>query len=170
MKGICTMNITLGKKISDYRKALGLTQDQLAEKMNVSPQAVSKWENDISCPDISLLPKLAALFGITVDELLSVETKKEIELLPEDKKKNFDDLILRVVVNSSDGDKVRVNLPMPLVKLGLEMGMSFSQVSDNNALKNIDVGQILRLVEKGVIGKLVEVESADGDIVHIVVE
>ncbi len=164
------MNITLGKKISDYRKALGLTQDQLAEKMNVSPQAVSKWENDISCPDISLLPKLAALFGITVDELLSVETKKEIELLPEDKKKNFDDLILRVVVNSSDGDKVRVNLPMPLVKLGLEMGMSFSQVSDNNALKNIDVGQILRLVEKGVIGKLVEVESADGDIVHIVVE
>jgi transcriptional regulator with XRE-family HTH domain len=148
MKGICTMNITLGKKISDYRKALGLTQDQLAEKMNVSPQAVSKWENDISCPDISLLPKLAALFGITVDELLSVETKKEIELLPEDKKKNFDDLILRVVVNSSDGDKVRVNLPMPLVKLGLEMGMSFSQVSDNNALKNIDVGQILRLVKR----------------------
>ncbi len=142
------MNITLGKKISDYRKALGLTQDQLAEKMNVSPQAVSKWENDISCPDISLLPKLAALFGITVDELLSVETKKEIELLPEDKKKNFDDLILRVVVNSSDGDKVRVNLPMPLVKLGLEMGMSFSQVSDNNALKNIDVGQILRLVKR----------------------
>ncbi|NLO48672.1 MAG: helix-turn-helix transcriptional regulator [Clostridiales bacterium] len=164
------MNTSLGKKISDYRKALGMTQDQLAEKMNVSPQAVSKWENDISCPDIALLPKLAALFGITVDALLSVETKKEIELLPEDKKKNFDDLILRVIVNSSDGDKVRVNLPMPLVKLGLEMGMSFSQVSDNDALKNIDVGQILRLVEKGVIGKLVEVESADGDIVDIVVE
>lgn len=112
----------------------------------------------------------SALFGITVDALLSVETKKEIELLPEDKKKNFDDLILRVIVNSSDGDKVRVNLPMPLVKLGLKMGMSFSQVSDNDALKNIDVGQILRLVEKGVIGKLVEVESADGDIVDIVVE
>jgi|LSQX01.2.fsa_nt_gb transcriptional regulator with XRE-family HTH domain len=170
MKGMGTMNTSLGKKISDYRKALGMTQDQLAEKMNVSPQAVSKWENDISCPDIALLPKLAALFGITVDALLSVETKKEIELLPEDKKKNFDDLILRVIVNSSDGDKVRVNLPMPLVKLGLEMGMSFSQVSDNDALKNIDVGQILRLVEKGVIGKLVEVESADGDIVDIVVE
>ena len=164
------MNTSLGKKISDYRKALGLTQDQLAEKMNVSPQAVSKWENEISCPDIALLPKLAALFGITVDALLSVETKKVIELLPEDKKRSFDDLILRIIVNSSDGDKVRVNLPMPLVKLSLEMGMNFSQVSDNDALKNIDVGQILRLVEKGVIGKLVEVESADGDIVDIVVE
>ena len=170
MKGMATMNTSLGKKISDYRKALGLTQDQLAEKMNVSPQAVSKWENEISCPDIALLPKLAALFGITVDALLSVETKKVIELLPEDKKRSFDDLILRIIVNSSDGDKVRVNLPMPLVKLSLEMGMNFSQVSDNDALKNIDVGQILRLVEKGVIGKLVEVESAKGDIVDIVVE
>jgi transcriptional regulator with XRE-family HTH domain len=164
------MNTSLGRKIAEYRKALGLTQDQLAEKMNVSPQAVSKWENDISCPDIVLLPKLAALFQVTVDELLSVETKKEIQLLPENRKKDFDDLILRIIVNSSDGDKVRVNLPMPLIKLGLEMGMNFSQVSDNDALGNIDVGQILKLVEKGVIGKLVEVESANGDIVDIVVE
>ena len=50
------------------------------------------------------------------------------------------------------------------------MGLSFSQVSDNDSLKNIDIDKILALVDKGVIGKLVEVESADGDIVDIVVE
>lgn len=147
-----------------------MTQEQLAVKMNVSPQAVSKWENDISCPDIVLLPELAALFGVTVDELLSAEPKKETRLVPEDKKKRSEDLILKIIVNSSDGDKVRVNLPLPLIKLGLEMGLNFSQFSDNESLKNIDIDQILSLVEKGVVGKLVEVESADGDIVEIVVE
>jgi len=48
-----------------------LTQDYLAENMGVSPQAVSKWENDLACPDISLLPALAGFFGISIDELLT---------------------------------------------------------------------------------------------------
>lgn len=61
---------TLGERIKYHRKRLGLTQEQLAERMGVSPQAVSKWENNISCPDISILPELADLFGISVDELL----------------------------------------------------------------------------------------------------
>lgn len=52
------------------RKSLGLTQDQLAEKLGVTAQAVSKWENDQSCPDITMLPKLAAIFGTTTDALL----------------------------------------------------------------------------------------------------
>ena len=64
------MEVTLGKRISGYRKALGLTQDQLAEKLGLTAQAVSKWENDLSCPDITVLPKLADIFGITTDELL----------------------------------------------------------------------------------------------------
>ena len=114
MKGKVNEHI-VGKKISELRKSKGMTQEQLADKMNVSPQAVSKWENDISCPDIVLLPELASLFGITVDELLSSEPKKETRLLPEDKKKSTEDLILKITVNSSDGDKVRVNFPLPLV-------------------------------------------------------
>ena len=64
---------TLGKRISAHRKRLGLTQDQLAERVGVSAQAVSKWENDLSCPDISILPKLASIFGTTTDELLGAE-------------------------------------------------------------------------------------------------
>ena len=64
------MEQTLGKRISANRKKLKLTQDQLAEKLGVTAQAVSKWENDQSCPDIATLPKLAEIFNITTDELL----------------------------------------------------------------------------------------------------
>lgn len=64
---------TLGKRIARLRKEKGLTQEQLAEKVGVSAQAVSKWENDVSCPDITLLPLLADLFDVSVDELLGVK-------------------------------------------------------------------------------------------------
>ena len=67
------MEETLGKRIIAGRKGLGLTQDALAEKLGVTAQAVSKWENDQSCPDITMLPKLAELFGTTTDALLGVE-------------------------------------------------------------------------------------------------
>ena len=66
-------NQTLGKRIAMLRKEKGLTQEQLAEKVGVSAQAVSKWENDVSCPDITLLPLLADILGVTVDELLGVK-------------------------------------------------------------------------------------------------
>ena len=64
------MEQTLGKRIVYHRKRLALTQDQLAEQLGVTAQAVSKWENDQSCPDITMLPKLAEIFGTTTDELL----------------------------------------------------------------------------------------------------
>ena len=64
------MDLSLGKRITKNRKRLGLTQDQLAEKLGITAQAVSKWENDLSCPDISILPKLADIFSISTDELL----------------------------------------------------------------------------------------------------
>jgi DNA-binding XRE family transcriptional regulator/predicted membrane protein len=64
------MEHTLGKRIMQHRKRCGLTQDQLAEKLGITAQAVSKWENDQSCPDITMLPRLAELFGTTTDALL----------------------------------------------------------------------------------------------------
>lgn len=72
------MEQTLGKRISSHRKKLGMTQDQLAEKLGVTAQAVSKWENDLSCPDISVLPRLAEIFGITVDALLGRESEPTV--------------------------------------------------------------------------------------------
>ncbi|HPB18095.1 MAG TPA: helix-turn-helix transcriptional regulator [Clostridia bacterium] len=161
---------TLGKRIAELRRGKNITQDEMAEKLNVTAQAVSKWENDISCPDIMLLPKIAQMLSVTVDELLSDAPKKNIEFVPEDKRKSIDDLMFRIYVNSKDGDKVKVNLPMPLVKMGLEMGVKMPAVSGNEALKGVDFAQLITLVDQGLIGKLVEVESADGDIVEIVVE
>ena len=61
---------SIGKRIMSLRKAAGMTQEQLAEKLGVTPQAVSKWENEVSCPDISLLPTLAGIFGVSTDSLL----------------------------------------------------------------------------------------------------
>lgn len=61
--------MTLGANIANYRKKLDLTQDALAQKLGVTNQAVSKWETEQTCPDIQLLPQLADIFGITLDEL-----------------------------------------------------------------------------------------------------
>lgn len=84
------MEETLGKRIVFHRKRLGLTQDALAELMGVTAQAVSKWKNDQSCPDIGALPKLAEIFGISTDELLGVERKEvhPAEIVPADGEEN----------------------------------------------------------------------------------
>lgn len=66
-----TSSETLGRRIARLRLGKTATQERLAKELNVSPQAVSKWENDINYPDISLLPDLARFLGVSVDELLS---------------------------------------------------------------------------------------------------
>lgn len=66
----------LGNTITHYRKKLGITQEQLAQKLEVTNQAVSKWETDQCCPDVALLPKLADIFGVTIDALFGRETQK----------------------------------------------------------------------------------------------
>ena len=61
---------TIGAFIAALRKANGLTQRELAEKLNVSDKAVSRWERDEALPDLSLIPVLAEIFNVTCDELL----------------------------------------------------------------------------------------------------
>ena len=166
------MEMTIGKRIAALRREKNLKQDDLAQMLEVSPQAVSKWENDQTCPDISLLPKLAKTLGVSVDELLSGKQEQQpvVTLVPEDQRKDIKDMMLRIVVDPADGDKVRVNLPMALVQLAMEMGMEMPQVSGNDALKDINWAQVMELVRHGAMGNLIEVESVDGDIVRIFVE
>ena len=66
----------IGEKIKTLRKAKKLTQEQLAEYLNISAQAVSKWETGASAPDIDTLPKLAVFFGTTVDDLLDFDRRR----------------------------------------------------------------------------------------------
>ena len=152
------------------RRAAGLTQEALAEKLGVSSQAVSKWENDQSCPDITLLPELAKILGCTTDELLTGKSN-EVRLVPTEQRKNPNDLVLRIKCDSAEGDRVRVNLPIPLIRALSGTGIDIAaQYSGMDALKGIDMETILKLVENGTVGKIVEVESSDGDTVEIVVE
>lgn len=74
-------NQSPGTIIKELRKKHNLTQEQLAECMGVSSQAISKWENNISYPDVSLLPILANFFQITIDELLGVNINKRAEVI-----------------------------------------------------------------------------------------
>ena len=163
---------TIGKRISSLRKAMGMKQEELAERLDVSGQAVSKWENDQTCPDIGLLPRLARVFGVTTDYLLTGEQEQEppVRMVPEEERKDLRDMMLRILVESGNGDRVRVNLPMQLVQVALDMGIELPQLAGNDALKEIDLRKLLELVRHGVMGDLVQVESADGGTVRIFVE
>ncbi len=169
----------VGKNLLTLRKEKNWTQDEVAEKLGVSAQAVSKWETGASCPDISLLPVISDLYGVLVDDLLRDEEERRkrkesvMTYVPEEKRKKPEELLFRVLVDSGDGDKVRINLPLPLLKAGIGFGMASkftSKFLGEDALKDIDLEQIFRLAESGVIGKLIEVDSGNGDHVEIVVE
>ena len=70
-------NKTLGEMISSLRKERNMTQNDLAEKMNVTDKAVSKWERNLSCPDVNSIPKLAEILGVSVEELINAQTKQD---------------------------------------------------------------------------------------------
>ena len=165
------MNNSFGKRFSDLRKEKGMTQEQIADRLGVSPQAVSKWENDISCPDITLLLSIAELLDTTVDQLLGKTQVIETIILPKEERKDIQKMVLKVLIASKEGDKVKLNLPMGLLLACINAGMSMPEITGGQEiLKSIDFKQIIEMVEQGVMGKLVEIESVDGDTIIILVE
>ena len=164
------MEMTIGKRIATLRKEKGLTQEDIARKLDVSSQAVSKWENDQSCPDISLLPKLAKVLGVTVDTLLSGEEEKTtVKFVPEQKRKDIREMVLRIQIDTDDGDKVRISVPVVLLQLAIETGVEVVEISGNPAIQKIDWASIIGLVQQGVVGNLFEIES-DGAKICVFVE
>lgn len=153
------------------RKENNLTQEDVANKLGISPQAVSKWENGISMPDISLLVDIASMFNVSVDTLLGKETENhEVTLSNNENKRPIEKMALRLFINSNDGDVVKINIPVPLLKIALETGMKAPQINGKANLENIDFKQIYNLIEQGVIGELMTVDAKDGDKIRIVVE
>ena len=114
-------NKNLGEMISSLRKEKGMTQSELAEKMNVTDKAVSKWERNLACPDVNSIPKLAEVLGITVEELLNAQTKKENNKIDE-------------IVN------------IALIGVGLAMGIC---VIVTSVLKQIDVNNAITMIGIG---------------------
>lgn len=88
---------TFGTMIAALRKEQGMTQLDLAEKMGVTDKAVSKWERDLSFPDVNSLPKLAEIFHVSVDELMQVKTATKENGEEKHKTAEIVDLVLKGV-------------------------------------------------------------------------
>lgn len=84
---------SIGETIANLRKQKGMTQRELAEKMNVTDKAVSKWERDLSCPDINTISKLADVLDVSVEELLKAKKQD----YSNNKIKDLINLILKAV-------------------------------------------------------------------------
>ena len=116
-------NKTMGETISLLRKEKGMTQSELAEKMNITDKAVSKWERNLSCPDINSIPKLAEILGISVEELLKSQNK-----------------------DSSENNKIEEILNIALIGVGLAMGICvvvtsiLKQIDSNSAFAMLGIG------------------------------
>ncbi|MEG1528186.1 MAG: helix-turn-helix transcriptional regulator [Clostridia bacterium] len=162
------MNTTLGEKIAFLRKQKQYTQDQLAEKMGVTAQSVSKWENDVTSPDISSLPLLAKIFDTTVDDLLGATTIEQIQQSQTLTNKEVKNLMLKIKILSSDGDKVNVQLPYTFIKTATKTGMKIPTISQK--LEGVDLEELFQCVEMGMLGKVVDIVSKDGDTIEVWVE
>lgn len=78
-KGIPMKDQTMGAMIAALRKEKGMTQLDLAQQLGVTDKAVSKWERELSCPDVNTIPKLAEILGVSVEELMGAERKTAAE-------------------------------------------------------------------------------------------
>ena len=236
-----TSSETLGRRIARLRLARTATQERLAKELNVSPQAVSKWENDINYPDISLLPDLARFLGVSVDELLSgasasaqespaaqesavvqesaaevisVAADEPAEIVEELTEQDNQDIAvqssgfsfgklfgksmvkvekndeadgskkkgvrlgngsakhgLHVYVVSDDGDVVDMCVPLGLAKFvlnsGIQVSGSYLNQETQEQLSNINIDALMDAAKTGESGTLVDITSADGDVVKI---
>ena len=235
-----TSSETLGRRIARLRLAKTATQERLAKELNVSPQAVSKWENDINYPDISLLPDLARFLGVSVDELLSgasastqesvaaqesaaekstaevvsVAADEPVEIVEESTEqvsqgiatqssgfsfgKLFGKSMIKVEKNdeadggkkkgvrlgngsakhglhlyvvSDDGDVVDMCVPLGLAKFvlnsGIQVSGSYLNQETQEQLSNINLDALMDAAKTGESGTLVDITSADGDVVKI---
>jgi len=102
------MNIETANRLLEYRKKAGLSQEELAEKIGVSRQAVSKWERSEASPDTDNLIVLAELYGVSLDEMLGLKPAKAEDVVPE-KDEVHVSLKDGIHVNTKDGDKVNIS-------------------------------------------------------------
>ncbi len=160
---------TIGSRIAQGRKAKGYTQEEFSQLLDVTAQAVSKWENDISCPDIQLLPKIAEILDMTTDELL---TGKKTEKKKETQKVNIDTSNLKININvlKPGQNPVNVSLPLSMVKRFAKIGNGISGIMGNGAIDGVKLDEILTLVEDGATGEILNVVADDNTNVKISIE
>lgn len=105
------MNKNLGTNIKTLRKQMNITQEQLAQALNISSQAVSKWETHLSYPDITLLPSIADFFGVSIDFLLGYSNEPEPSNIRNNIYENLcihTNAILNCLENMDEYDKYKI--------------------------------------------------------------
>lgn len=164
-------SLSLGRRIAYLRRQQALTQEALAERLNISAQAVSKWENDLSCPDIMTLPPLAALLGVTTDTLLTGAPSSPASAATVTKKP--EELVVCLQISSDDGTVFRCNLPYKAFRIGTKFSLIFvsykTSAGDDDILSHMDFTEIIRRIEGGMRGTVYEC-TEDGETISIRVE
>lgn len=163
------MKETFGQRLARLRKEHNLTQNDIGEKLNISYQAVSKWENDLTAPDIDTLVKLSDIFHISIDELLGKESDVTQYVVLENKK-DLDRLVFKIFISDAEGTTMKINLPIAIIRMIANEINKPNIISGNKALEGIDFKHLINLVEEGILGELLSIDSADGDHVLIKVE
>ncbi len=157
----------LGGNISAWRKAKGMTQEEFAEKLGVTPQAVSKWENGVSCPDIMLLPKIAEIFGVSIDELMGVKTPPKPEAEENTVRKNRK-LKLRIqIIDGKNNRPVNIAVPINFVARAAGVGMKISAALGNEALEGVPFDDIVEMAKNGITGEIFDLTTDDGTQIKI---
>ena len=106
--------IKISENIAALRKQAGITQEDLANRLNVSNQAVSKWEAGKCCPDIEILPELATFFGVSIDELLLGECLIQTKLCD----KTNDPLILSAIKTAQNKKYISTSILQRTLNIG----------------------------------------------------
>ena len=125
---------SIGETIASLRKKKGMTQNELAEKMNVTDKAVSKWERDLSCPDVNTISRLAEVLDTSVDELLQAKNKE----YSNSKLKDLINVILKAVAIAMGIAVVVLNIldsietKSSIIMLGIGLVCLAMYLMDNN--------------------------------------
>ena len=157
---------TLGERFAAARKSKRLTQDDLAKYLDVTPQAISKWENNLSCPDILLLPKISEILGISIEELLTGSANKET-VKPKITVTDNSKLRLKIRITPLNKKATNITVPAALVKRIARIGNGISGILGNSALSNAQLDEILELTEEGATGEILNIEAEDGTVITI---
>ncbi len=148
----------LNERLFELRKEKGLTQEEVAKNLGVSPQSVSKWENGLTYPDISLLPSIADFYGVSVDYLLGKdETKNRQNTNP----------TIHIHVQEEGQEEVNIHLPYFILKTFLKKGMHLGTEKSDTIFSSFNLEEA---VEQGVRGKVLEVKEKEGTLVTIEIE
>lgn len=161
-------SMKIGSNIAALRKEKGITQEELANALGVSAQAVSKWENNSSCPDVSLLAVIADYFGVTVDALLRSGAEEITRADPPSTDNNVaaahgGKRNVRIKVTQPNGKETNVKVPFGVVKMGLRVGNVFD-------LQRDVADKIGALLDDPAAADILSVDGENGEHVTISIE